>query len=104
MAEIYADSLAIATKTALIVPVEDAEMVLGPYRQILDHTAAWPVPAHVTVLYPFVLPGSITETVLHGVRSGLSQLQAFTCTFSRIEWFGENVMWLAPEPDATFGR
>jgi hypothetical protein len=91
-----------ATKAALIVPVPEAEEVVGHYRRILDHTASWPVPAHVTVLYPFVAPEHITEAVIDDVAACLATVPAFTCNFSRIAWFGQEVVWLAPEPDAGF--
>ncbi|MEV8313356.1 2'-5' RNA ligase family protein [Streptomyces sp. NPDC059900] len=91
-----------ATRTAIIAPVPAAEALVGDYRRALDHTAAWPVPAHVTVLYPFVPPEQITQNLLDDVRTSLAPLPAFTCRFSGVAWFGQEVMWLAPEPDAPF--
>ncbi|MEU7385069.1 MULTISPECIES: 2'-5' RNA ligase family protein [unclassified Streptomyces] len=96
------DRLAGATRTAIIVPVSEAEVVVGPYRRVLDHTASWPVPAHVTVLYPFVAPDRITESVIDDVRACLVTVPTFTCMFSHVGWFGQDVVWLAPDPDASF--
>ncbi|WP_218138089.1 2'-5' RNA ligase family protein [Streptomyces sp. 2314.4] len=93
-----------ATRSAIIAPVSDAEAAVGPYRRVLDHTVSWPVPAHVTVLYPFVAPDRITQRVIDDVRACLLAVPAFTVTFSRVAWFGQDVMWLAPNPDAPFRR
>jgi hypothetical protein len=102
MAEATLGSLAGAARTALIVPVPGVEALVRPYRQALDHTAAWPVPAHITVLYPFVAPDRITAALLGVVSSCLAAVPAFTCTFSRVAWFRQDVVWLAPDPDAPF--
>jgi hypothetical protein len=42
------------TYSAVLVPVPEAERVVSRYRARLDGAAALGVPAHVTVLYPFV--------------------------------------------------
>ena len=59
------------------------------------------IPAHVTVLYPFVPAASLTSAirkVLAGIASAESR---FTVRFERVEqWPG--VVWLAPEPTAPF--
>ncbi len=34
--------------------------------------------------------------------SALQRMPAFDCAFGRREWFGEDVPWLAPEPDEPF--
>lgn len=90
------------TQTAIIVPVADAEALVGPHRQVLDHTAAWAVPAHITVLFPFVAPDAVTEDVIEEIRDCVSAVPAFDVTFSRVAWFREDVVWLTPEPDEPF--
>ncbi|PSK96018.1 2'-5' RNA ligase superfamily protein [Murinocardiopsis flavida] len=94
--------LAEATETALIVPVPAAEAVVGPYRAILDDSAPLGVPAHVTVLSPFLPPERVTEQVLGDLRACLTAVPSFGCVFARVAWFGTQVVWLAPEPDAPF--
>ena len=44
------------TESAVIVAVPAAEPAVRAHRQQFDRAAAWGVPAHVTVLYPFVPP------------------------------------------------
>lgn len=95
-------ALAGATESAVIVPVPAAEPVVGRHRRSLDHSAVWGVPAHVTVLYPFVPPGLITERTVAVVGEVLADHDAFECTFSQVKWFDERVVWLAPDPDGPF--
>lgn len=96
------DRLAGATRTGLVVPVPAAERAVGRHRRRLDPAAAGGVPAHVTVLYPFVPPERITQGTIDQVRAALAGARAFACTFARVAWFGETVVWLAPEPDEPF--
>lgn len=91
-----------ATETALIVPVDAADPVVGRHRAVLDRSAAWGVPAHVTVLYPFVAPDRIGADIFEEVRAAVAGVPRFDCVFGRVEWFGQDVAWLAPEPDAPF--
>ncbi|MGM1060024.1 2'-5' RNA ligase family protein [Saccharothrix sp. Mg75] len=92
-----------AEETAVIVPVPAADPVVGRYRRRLDRSAGWGVPAHVTVLYPFVPPHRVDELgVLDALGEVVAGAPAFGCAFRRTEWFGEDVLWLAPEPAAPF--
>ncbi|GAB3439224.1 2'-5' RNA ligase family protein [Actinophytocola sediminis] len=90
------------TATALVVPVPAAEPVVGHHRRVLDHTAVWGVPAHVTVLYPFVPPEQLTENTVEIVRGLVGGIEAFDCVFARISWFDQDAVWLAPEPAEPF--
>ena len=49
--------------SALIVEVPDAEPIVGEHRQRWDTSAALGVPAHVTVLFPFMHPSDIDNSV-----------------------------------------
>ena len=71
-------------------------------RGRLDRAAAWGVPAHVTILYPFVLPVAITSHVVAAAAAAVVSVPAFSCVFARTAWFGHEVLWLAPEPAAPF--
>jgi hypothetical protein len=48
------------TLSAVVVPVPEAEPRVGALRTALDPSAALGVPAHVTILYPFVAPAQST--------------------------------------------
>ena len=90
------------TESAVIVAVPEAEDVVGPHRAALDRYASWGVPAHVTLLYPFVSPPKIDDGVTRALADVLRTVPAFRITLSRIAWFGDSVVWLAPEPDQPF--
>jgi 2'-5' RNA ligase len=94
--------LAGAVETGVIVPVAAAERVVGRFRRALDHSAVWGVPAHVTVLYPFVPPDRIDAGTIERIGAALAEVRAFSCTFAQVRWFGEDVVWLSPEPDHHF--
>jgi 2'-5' RNA ligase len=91
-----------ATHTALIVAVPAAEDAVGPLRARLDSSASWGVPAHVTLLFPFLAPERIDDHVLSAVRETVVSVPRFDLALSRTAWFGEKVLWLRPEPDAPF--
>jgi len=91
-----------ATQSAVLVAVPEAEPVVSRHRARLDGAAALGVPAHVTVLYPFVPPPAITAGVLAALAGAVTSVGAFECRFPATAWFGEEVLWLAPQPDEPF--
>jgi 2'-5' RNA ligase len=97
------DNGSAATRTALIVPVPALDPVVGRYRSSLDTAARWGVPAHVTVLYPFLDPVDATADETHtAVGRAVASVSAFDCAFERTAWFGQDVLWLAPVPAGPF--
>ena len=40
------------THSAVIVPIPEAEPVVGSFRRTLDPTSAWGIPAHVSPAFP----------------------------------------------------
>jgi hypothetical protein len=90
------------TETAVIVPIDAAEVIVAEHRNNLDAAASWGVPAHVSVLYPFVHPMAVDDAVLSRLGTALSSVPAFECSFNCCQWFGEAVLWLAPEPEQPF--
>jgi 2'-5' RNA ligase len=90
-----------ATETALVVPVPAAEDAVGGYRSRLDPAAAWGVPAHLTVVYPFAPPVRVAA-LLPALEDAVRSVAAFDFTLARTAWFGSTVLWLAPEPSEPF--
>ncbi len=88
------------TETAVVVRIPQAEEIVGPLRARLDPAAALGVPAHVTVIAPFAagLDGAARSALAVAVAS----VRAFDVTFARVAWFGQQVMFLAPEPASPF--
>jgi 2'-5' RNA ligase len=93
-----------ATQTAVIVPVPAAERSIGPHRAGLDRAAGWGIPAHVTVLYPFLPPEALSDEALDRLGTAIASEPAFDATFSAPGWFGSDVLWLGPEPAQPFRR
>jgi 2'-5' RNA ligase len=92
------------TESGVVVVVPEADPVVGPHRLRLDPAAARGVPAHVTVLYPFVRPPDLRSADVDRLGEALSGFAAFDAVFPRVDWFGEDVVWLAPEPASQFRR
>ncbi|MFC7274997.1 2'-5' RNA ligase family protein [Paractinoplanes rhizophilus] len=90
------------THSALIIAVPEAEPVVGRHRERLDRAASWGVPAHITVLFPFLPPAEIDEHVLGVLGRVAAGVPAFFLTLDKIGWFGERVVWLAPRPAEPF--
>lgn len=90
------------THTALIASVPAAEPVVAEHRQRLDAAATWGIPAHATVLYPFVDPLGVDEEILVLVAQAVTRVPAFECSFARCQWFGQDVLWLDPDPAQPF--
>jgi 2'-5' RNA ligase superfamily protein len=82
-------------------------IALPPALERLRHrstqVAAWGVPAHVTILYPFVPPALLSPSIRDAVARMASAEDRFTVRFEHVRrWPG--VVWLAPEPAAPFAR
>ena len=90
------------SESALIVPVPEAEGAVGQSRLTLDQSAAWGIPAHVTILYPFLPPDQIDDDVLAALHDIIADVPRFDVTLTRVGWFADTVVWLAPEPDFSF--
>lgn len=90
-----------ATKSAIIVPVPETDHLIAWHRRALSPSPAT-VPAHVTVLYPFVHPSRIGSGTIDEIALALSGVSPFDCAFTQVKWFGEDVVWLEPKPDEHF--
>jgi 2'-5' RNA ligase len=90
------------SQTGLIVAVPEAEPVVGRHRDELDPIAAWGIPAHITVLYPFLPPEQVGDDVLGALRELFAATPSFRAALARVAWFGSEVLWLAPEPGEPF--
>lgn len=88
--------------SALVVPVPDAEPVVGRWRESLDPSCLWGVPAHITVLYPFVPPHDLDEAVIGGLADVFAHVEGFDFRLQEVRWFGDEVVWIHPEPPQPF--
>jgi 2'-5' RNA ligase len=92
-----------AMQSALIVTIPEAEEAVALHRARFDEPASFGIPAHVTVLFPFLPPSEVDERVIRTLAAAISTIPRFHATFESTGWFGTNVLWLAPEPAAVFG-
>lgn len=90
------------TESAVLVPLPEAEGVVGRFRAELDQSAAWGVPPHVTVLYPFLAPDELEDQSIRDLAAAVAAVPAFEVSLGRTGWFGDTVLWLGPEPDRPF--
>jgi GNAT superfamily N-acetyltransferase len=88
-------------QSAFVVRVPEAEPWVGALRQRFDPSAKQGVPAHITVLYPFMAPELVSEQVLADVRRALRGMSAFGFHLGRVGRFPATT-YLAPEPAAPF--
>lgn len=88
--------------TGLVVPVPEAEPVVGAHRLRLDEHAALGAPAHVTVLFPFLPADALDDAVLDRLGELFRGAPTFSYAFSGTAWFGDDVLWLAPDDPAPF--
>ncbi len=89
-------------ESALLIAVPEAESLVASWRATYDDAARYGVPAHVTVLYPFVAPELIDDAVIARVRRETSSLRPFPFTLVAARRFDERILYLAPSPEATF--
>ena len=87
--------------SALIVRVPEAEPIVGPWRTQHDSSAAAGVPAHVTVLFPWIPVGRIDADVLSDMADLIARFEPFTVEFGRVERIPD-VIWMRPDPEAPF--
>jgi 2'-5' RNA ligase len=89
-------------RSALLLAVPAAEAAVGAHRARLDPSARDGVPAHITVLYPFLPPAEIGPGVLAELSRLFAGTPRFDFTLDRVRWFGESVVWLGPSDESPF--
>jgi hypothetical protein len=89
-------------RSYLIIEVPEAEPAVGQHRQRLDSSAAAGVPAHITVLGPFMPPETIDAPVLAELERLFTAASRFRFQLDHTDWFGNDVLWLAPHDPGPF--
>ena len=87
--------------SAFVVKVPAAEPLAEDLRRRYDATVALGVPAHITVLFPFMPPELIDTSALERIRRVVSSAQSFEFSLSAVGRFPATA-YLAPEPPAPF--
>ena len=86
---------------AFVVRVPAAESVVGDLRDQFDAAAKLGVPAHITILFPFMPPEEITPGVLQRAQEALSVVPSFIFSLSGIGRFPATT-YLLPNPAEPF--
>jgi 2'-5' RNA ligase len=89
-------------QSVLIVEVPEAEAAVARHRERLDANAPLGIPAHFTVLFPFMPPEAIGSPALGQLERLFATFRGFRFQLARTAWFGDEVLWLAPGDPAPF--
>jgi 2'-5' RNA ligase len=90
-----------ATQTAVLVHVPEVEPVVGEWRLRHTYDAPLGVPAHVTLLFPFVPTDGLDDEVEARLAKLLREADPFSVTFTRTARFPD-VLYLEPQPAEPF--
>lgn len=89
-------------QSALLIPVPEAEPIVGAWRGVHDPSAHTGVPAHITLVVPWVPPEQVKQDHLDELDELLGAYSCFTYELDQVRWFGERVLWLSPTPSEPF--
>ena len=85
-----------------MVVVAEAERAVAQLRRQLDPVARLGVPAHVTVLFPFMPASELRDEVTVRLTALFATVPAFTHNFVGTAWSGDEVLWLASDAAEVF--
>ena len=88
-------------RSALIIAVPEADTRFGELRRRFDPQVALGVPAHFTVLFPFMPPEQIDDDVRRRLKRLLKRHSPFVCQLARVGRFADTA-YLAPMAPAPF--
>jgi hypothetical protein len=87
-------------ESAIIIPIPEAEPIVGPLRLQYDGAARLGVPAHITVLYPFYpIQAAIGE--IEVLRDVCRSIEMFPFSFIEVRRFSATV-YLHPDKSEAF--
>ncbi|MEU7664759.1 2'-5' RNA ligase family protein [Streptomyces lincolnensis] len=90
-----------AGQSGLVVRVPEAEPAVRAWRERLDPSARAGVPAHVTVLFPFLDADRIDQDVHDTLGEVFGRHPSFEVRFERCGRF-PGLLYLVPDPDTPF--
>jgi len=88
-------------ESGFIICVPEAEATVGSLRERFDSSARLGVPAHITVLFPFMSPENINASVVQRIESVVRESQRFEFSLTRVARFPATA-YFEPEPAAPF--
>jgi 2'-5' RNA ligase len=90
-------------RSALIVAVPEAEPLVHEWRLRYDN-ARLGIPAHITLLFPFVPAEQLDEKLFSELGGLFAAQRAISFSLTRLVEFPDQTLWLAPEPAEPFRR
>jgi 2'-5' RNA ligase len=93
------------SETAVVVAVADAEPLVGRFRRRYTRDGPDGMPAHITLLYPFVDADRLGDGDVRRVADVLAAFEPLSVTFRETAFFrspDDVVLWLRPEPSEPF--
>jgi 2'-5' RNA ligase len=90
----------VRNETAIVVPVPEAEPLVAAVRLKYDRSANLGVPAHITLLYPFVSP-HLAESEIHNLAELFGAMPVFEFSLAEVRRFPRTA-YLHPEPAERF--
>ncbi|HEX4212933.1 MAG TPA: 2'-5' RNA ligase family protein [Candidatus Dormibacteraeota bacterium] len=75
---------------------------MARHRERLDASAPLGIPAHITVLFPFMPPETIGPAALAELEHLYAAVSRFRFRLDHTDWFGEQVLWLGPHDPGPF--
>ncbi|MGE5179743.1 MAG: 2'-5' RNA ligase family protein [Bacteroidota bacterium] len=93
--------------TVIVIPVPAADHLVSPYRLRFDPSGGEGMPAHITLLYPFLTRDRISADTLDALVAIASGEPAFSFELAEIRAFRADhnaALYLAPVPESPFVR
>lgn len=91
-------------RSALVVAVPEAAAVVDGWRERTCHAKpSAGIPAHVTILFPFVPASRVTRALVDDLRRLFGALESFPVSLATTARF-ESALYLAPYPAEAFVR
>lgn len=88
-------------RTALVVKVSLVDELVALRRRFASD-AVNGAPPHITILFPFIPAAQLSEPDLEVLRRVVRSVRGFDYALTGIGWFGDRVVWLAPDEPAPF--
>lgn len=95
------DGVAAEIETGLIIPIAEMESFIRQHRETNAAVSPEGVPAHLTLLYPF-LPPEGCDAAHAEVEAFFATVESFEFELTEVGWFEDRVVFLAPSDPAPF--
>lgn len=89
--------------SGLVIPVPEAEQAVSEWRLLYDPVAREGIPAHITLLFPFLSTEQVGPGVIEELAGLFGDVEPFDFKLARIGRF-PGVIYLEPEPAEPFER